>query len=157
MTRWLVASWYAFSVLGCALRQEGARSYPAYNVEGRQAEQAGCAKIEAWGKRSVKTGAGFVVALSAAGPAPCPVVVRAATLEIAGSRHDARSLPRSEFSLAPESRVFVYVPFAYDAQAAWNDGERRARLELLLDVASQRNLRVSWSFRHELPERSDGE
>ena len=101
-----------------------ARNYPAWEVRGTTHQRAGCAELAVEVVTSGKTGIGVVVTR---GYEPsCEARVDAARLRIRETVWPAQLVSRDSRDL--------YLGFAFDNEALWNDGAREGTLEL--DVAS---------------------
>ena len=151
MTRWL---WVllAVGVAGCATRREGPRAYPQWNVEPKS-KTAGCVQVHAFGKRSVKKGAGFVLRLSGLARPACRTRVVRAQLLVGGRRYDAQKFPGEAYSLDAFSELYVYVPVEFDNQEHWNAGERAGQLDVWVSAGPGAPAHVSFSMEQVVPER----
>ncbi len=128
--------------VGCVGAHEAARAYPAWRIADGQQRSVRC--FEAWlsGRRAFKSGSAFVVTLQNRQPSACQVQLVSAELVLRERRVQAVDLPRSTFRLFQGNVVRIYLPFEYDAAAAWNDGDRVGTLRLGFAGAAQRT--VTW-------------
>lgn len=101
------------------------RPVPAWTAEER-AVDFGCARLTARVVRSGKEGVGVAIDLAGAS-ATCSVSVGDVELALADEVRAAKvAMPAAR--VAPGTRLSIYVPVAFDANAAWNRGARDARL-----------------------------
>lgn len=117
------------------------RPFTAWSVSGQNMHHAGCAALEVWVSKSGKEGVGISVASQA--DEGCSVRLERATL-VVGGRRFASEATRLE---VPRGGT-VYLPFLFDNEGLWNDGERTGELELDL-VASGEHVRLVFPMKHE--------
>jgi hypothetical protein len=108
------------------------RAYPRWRfVDGPAAQvDAGCALGRAFVRMSGKTGVGLTVELRSRGD--CLVRFARAELVLDGQRAPA-TLP-AEVALRGRSLVYVWLPFEFDNNRAWNEGRRSGTFEIDLDA-----------------------
>lgn len=176
----MLGSWLRVVVLAAAALASVAtspgrrivRGFPTWRVTPEPVLGAGCATAKPWVVRSGKTGFGLAIALR---PAPaaqaCRVGIAGATLRLAGGQAvQVQGVPEVATGTAPSQ---LYLPVPFDANAAWNDGEREAVLALHLTVdgvalpPSELHLVHEWPAQHVLereptslggvPKHDDGE
>ena len=94
----------------------------------------GCAWARVHVGKSGKEGFGLVVRHEAR--RTCDVRVIAATADVGGERVAAADLPYDGPLTSSEPR-FMWVPFAFDNERAWNDGRRTGSAELVLRVGDR--------------------
>lgn len=109
------------------------RAYPRWRfVEGPAAQvDAGCALGRAFVRMSGKTGVGLTVELRSRGD--CLVRITRAELVLDDQRAPA-TLP-AEVALRGRSLVYVWLPFEFDNNRAWNEGRRTGTFEIDLEAA----------------------
>lgn len=119
-------------LIGLALAGCGGahRDYPRWTVAAAATSQSECVLAQAWIRVSGKTGVGMTVQLRSLGD--CTVRVARAELVIAGQRV-AAELPAA-LTLPGRSQAYLWLPFAFDNNQAWNDGARRGQFELVLEA-----------------------
>ncbi len=137
---------------GCATRREGSRAYPQWSVE-RRSRTAECLRVHAFGKRSVKQGAGFVLRLSGRSQTVCRARVSRAQLQVGDRRYDAKGFSSEAYSLDSSSELYVYVPVEFDNQEHWNAGETTGRLDVWVHAGEGAPERLSFSMEQVIPER----
>lgn len=93
--------------------------------------EAGCVLGRAFVRMSGKSGVGLAVELRSRGD--CRVRFARAELVLDGLRAPA-ALP-AELDLRGRSLVYVWLPFEFDNNRAWNDGRRTGTFEIDLDAA----------------------
>ncbi len=103
------------------------RNYPAWELA-TQTSRVGCAELTAWVSKSGKQGLGITLELVSIEHG-CRVEFDAAEIDVGGQRVAALSLPPALSLEAPQR---VYLPFAFDNEAAWNDGRREGQFRLAL-------------------------
>lgn len=115
-------------VFGAAVAACGGpiRAYPRWSLERDTMIDRGCVQAEAFVRMSGKTGVGMTVALRS--HETCAVRFARAELVVDGARFPAE-LPAAQ-TLPGRSLVYAWLPFAFDNDAAWNDGKRRGQFEL---------------------------
>jgi len=133
-------------------RPNSHHGYALWGVAAAGSRAVGCASAEVWVSKSGKQGLGATVSFSAADPA-CTAQIADARLLLPDGR-EVRPLASLPVTVAagalappppppppgsmapppaePERGAQVYLPFAFDNEALWNDGERHATLELRL-------------------------
>jgi hypothetical protein len=109
------------------------RAYPRWRFAGDPAPsiEAGCVLGRAFVRMSGKTGVGMTVELRSRGD--CLVRFARAELVMDGVRAPA-TLP-ADLALRGRSLVYVWLPFEFDNQQAWNAGLRTGTFEIDLDAA----------------------
>ncbi|MEZ4403065.1 MAG: hypothetical protein R3B06_23785 [Kofleriaceae bacterium] len=106
------------------------RAYPRWSFDERATGTAGCVDGEALVRVSGKAGVGVTLALRS--HRTCAVQVTRAELVLDGQRVSAE-LPPAQ-TLPGRSLVYLWLPFPFDNDAAWNAGRRRGRFEFELVV-----------------------
>lgn len=101
------------------------RPFAAWNVVGSETRVAGCARVDAWVAKSGKEGVG--IAIAARGPVGCTVRLDRATLLVGEKAIAASPLPTEV-----RAERAAYLPFLFDNEKAWNDGERAGSLEIAI-------------------------
>jgi hypothetical protein len=109
--------------------------------------KVGCAEVDVWSKRSTKTGLGVILHISVPQGSQCSVQLVTARLLLDQTLVPAPSTNR-HLLLSPHDELFVYLPFVFDNNGAWNDGLNEAELSLELDVDHKRHT-ASWSLRQD--------
>ncbi len=107
------------------------RPFTAWTVAGQNVHHAGCATLEVWVSKSGKEGVG--ISLASQADEACTVRVERATLVVGGRRFVSEA---SGLEVARGGTV--YLPFLFDNESLWNDGERTGNLELDLVAAGER-------------------
>lgn len=125
----VVAVAAAASMATPAPRYHYPRNYPVWQVESGGSFEGGCVKGEAWVAKSGKQGIGVVLELTPRGDAPCHLTLLGTRLLIGGVDRSKMGCPYT-FEVPAGGPHQAYLPFAFDNQAAWNDGHRRGVLEL---------------------------
>ena len=106
-----------------------------WSVPGQRTFAIGCARVEAWVARSGKEGIGVSIAARSDAP-DCTVLLSEAWLNLPKGAVKAVSLP-GPARLSDRERL-MYVPIAFDNEAAWNGGERTGELILRFEVGGER-------------------
>lgn len=106
------------------------RNYPRWTLDDGATTATGCVDATAFVRVSGKTGVGLTVQLRSHGD--CAVRIARAELVLGKHRH-AAELPPPQ-TLPGRSLVYVWLPFAFDNNRAWNDGKRRGQFELVLEA-----------------------
>lgn len=106
------------------------RNYPRWTIDEGTTTRTDCVEAQAFVRVSGKTGVGVAVQLKSHGD--CAVRVTRAELVIGAQRH-AAEVPQVT-TLAGRSLVYVWLPFAFDNNRAWNDGLRSGQFELQLEA-----------------------
>jgi len=101
------------------------RNYPRWETSAGE-QQVGCAQLRIWIAKTGKEGMGATVAVRG-----CDIRIERALFEIAQQRIDAQSLPAGTGEL--------YVPFAFDGNQLWNDGQRVGTLVLAIAAGDARS------------------
>lgn len=127
------------------------RNYPAWQIEGLGARQLDCAIVDLWVSKSGKQGLGVTLELTPTASS-CRVSVEEARFSADGVEERAARLPAPR---VVERRDHLYLPFAFDNEALWNDEVRDGRLDLWIRVgeASERlafRLRHVWHAAHRI-------
>ena len=117
------------------------RPFTAWTVAGQNVHHAGCAALEVWVSKSGKEGVGVSVASQA--DEACSVRVERATLAVGGRRFVSEAA-----GLEVVRGGTVYLPFLFDNEGLWNEGERTGNLELDL-VAGGERVRLVFPMKHE--------
>ena len=110
-----------------------ARNYPSWELTGNSSATFGCAQVEAWVSKSGKTGFGVSVRAAPAGAGPCTVRIAGGSIVLSDRRVVPAALDRQAHALAG-CQTQLYLPFAFDNDAAWNHGVRSGRLALEIEV-----------------------
>src|SRR5690606_15983732 len=118
------------------------RNYPVWELSGLGARKLDCVIVDAWVSKSGKQGFGVTLELTPS--APCRVGVASARFSAANLVVEAAKL---EPARTLTRREHVYLPFAFDNQALWNQAEHDAELELTLDVGERRE-RLVFRMKH---------
>ena len=106
------------------------RAYPRWMLDRDTTLDHACLAAEAFVRVSGKTGVGMTVALKSHGT--CAVRVVRAELVLDGQRVPAEVPPVPP--LPGRSLAYLWLPFPFDNNAAWNDGRRRGQFELELAI-----------------------
>jgi hypothetical protein len=117
------------------------RPFTAWTVTGENVHHAGCAALEVWVSKSGKEGVG--VSLASQSDPGCAVRVERATLVVGGRRYASEA---SGLEVARGGTV--YLPFLFDNESLWNEGERAGNLELDL-VAGGERVHLVFPMKHE--------
>jgi hypothetical protein len=125
---------FVATALACAAtsRPMTVRNYPKWQLE-KSSQHVGCAKIDAWVSKSGKEGVGINLRVASSRSDRCNVEILSGVIDVGGKRVP---LPRRPAPLNPGAPVFVYLPFPFDNERAWNEGRRTARLELRVKTSS---------------------
>jgi hypothetical protein len=107
------------------------RNYPVWETGAPTERRLDCARARLWVSKAGKEGLGVTVAVQADGEAACRVRVERALLTVGDRRIAAAALPEPA-AVAPGTTTYLYLPFAFDANAAWNHGQRDALLLVAL-------------------------
>jgi hypothetical protein len=107
------------------------REFPRWRFTQPTEVERGCLLGRSFIRMSGKTGVGMTVELRSRGD--CTVRFARAELVLDGVRAPAR-LPEP-LALRGRSLVYVWLPFEFDNEAAWNDGKRAGAFEIDLEVA----------------------
>lgn len=129
-------------------RPQTTRGYPSWRLEHLGARDVGCATVDAWVSKSGKQGVGVTLQVKAA-QAACEAQVRSASLRIGERVIPTSKLPGPLLGSAREQ--YVYLPFAFDNEALWNQGERLGKLELEISTGSETQ-HIVLAMRHVLAE-----
>jgi hypothetical protein len=125
------------------------RSYPLWKLDSGELAPAGCAELRAWVSKSGKQGVGVTLRLSPRPGAPkCDVRVVGAGLDVGRTRVAAARLPEP-VTVGAGPAQHVYLPFAFDNEAAWNRGDRSGALVLQLTVDGALLPDVRVAMKHE--------
>ena len=109
------------------------RDYPRWRLTGGADVAHDCVEATGFVRVSGKTGVGLSVQLRSR--RDCAVQITKAALVLGDRRYPAE-LPPAE-QLAGRSLVYVWLPFAFDNNAAWNDGRRSGQFEIELTANGQ--------------------
>jgi hypothetical protein len=109
------------------------RGYPAWTVAGPAKRDIGCAQVEAWISKSGKQGLGVTLRFTSATETACYVQITSARVVLAGTT--MATLTALPTAVAPPPTAYVYLPFGFDNEAAWNDRKNVAALRLGLTPA----------------------
>lgn len=109
------------------------RGYPAWVVAGPAQRDVGCAQVEAWISKSGKQGLGVTLRFTSATETSCYVQIASARVVLEGAT--IASLTALPTAVAPPPTAYVYLPFGFDNEAAWNDRKNVAKLDLALTPA----------------------
>ena len=109
------------------------RGYPAWVVAGPAQRDLGCAQVEAWISKSGKQGLGVTLRFTSATETACHVQIAGARVVLAGNTF--ASLTALPTAVAPPPTAYLYLPFGFDNEAAWNDKKNVAELKLALTPA----------------------
>jgi hypothetical protein len=123
------------------------RNFPTWETTAPERD-LGCAWATTHVGKSGKEGFGLVLRVEAR--RRCDVRVVAATADIGGERVTATELPTSG-PLTSSEPVFLWIPFPFDNEQAWNDGRRTGSAELVLRIGDRED---RWPL--PLNERYDG-
>lgn len=110
------------------------RGYPAWIVAGPANRDVGCAQVQAWISKSGKQGLGVTLRFTTPTEAACYVQITSARVVLAGNT--MATLIALPTAVAPPPTAYVYLPFAFDNEAAWNDRKNVAALQIGLKPAS---------------------
>lgn len=109
------------------------RDYPRWRLTGGTEYANDCVEATGFVRVSGKTGVGMSVQLRSR--RDCAVQVTRAELVLGDRRYPAE-LPPAQ-TLPGRSLIYLWLPFAFDNNAAWNDGRRRGQFELELTANGQ--------------------
>ena len=118
------------------------RGYPAWVVAGPAQRDIGCAQVAAWISKSGKQGIGVTLRFTSTTETSCHVQIAGARLALAGNT--IATLVALPTAVAPPPTAYVYLPFAFDNEAAWNDRKNVAELDLALTPAG--GPEVTWAI-----------
>lgn len=125
--RTIVIAWLAvLAACGGAYRE-----YPRWRFTDAAEMDSGCVLARSFIRMSGKSGVGVTVELRSRGD--CTVRFARAELVLDGVRAPA-TLPEP-VALHGRSLVYVWLPFVFDNERAWNDGKRAGTFEIELEVA----------------------
>jgi hypothetical protein len=120
------------------------RGYPEWTLS-NGVQSVGCAQVEAWVGKSGKQGVGISLALRKATNVPCSVQVAGASIVVGGERVTTK-LGRRVLALTAEDQ-YLYLPFVFDNEAAWNENRRAGSFELALETRGVQG-RLTMEMRH---------
>lgn len=118
------------------------RGYPAWIVAGPAKRDVGCGQVEAWISKSGKQGLGATLRFTSATESACYVKITGAQVALAGDT--IGTLVALPTAVAPPPAAYVYLPFGFDNEAAWND--RRNAAELRLTLAPAGGPEIAWTI-----------
>jgi hypothetical protein len=104
------------------------RGYPAWIVAGPATRDVGCARVQAWISKSGKQGLGVTLRFSTEDQRPCLVQITRADVVLAGAA--MATLTTVPTAVAPAPTSYLYLPFGFDNEAAWNEGKNLATLRI---------------------------
>jgi hypothetical protein len=134
------------------LTSEGPRFYPEWHLGERSyASIEGCATIDGWVAKSGKQGLGLVVHLVGKSPNGCSPAITGVELRMPKGAYPALRLPPPPM-LREGQELFVYVPIAFDGNAAWND-EDQHHATIAITTAPAATAPIVWPVAFELRER----
>lgn len=107
------------------------RELPRWRFTQPAETERGCVLGRGFIRMSGKTGVGVTLELRSRGD--CTVRVARAELVLDGKRAPA-TLP-APLELKGRSLVYVWLPFEFDNERAWNEGQRAGAFEIDLEVA----------------------
>ncbi|MEZ4220424.1 MAG: hypothetical protein R3B13_05790 [Polyangiaceae bacterium] len=125
------------------------RNYPSWELVHLGERDLGCARFDAYVKKSGKSGVGVVVALKPRRPG-CEATVTAAQLELPEEKVPASAA--SELGTSPKDGC-LYLAFPFDNESAWNDRQNQAQLRLTLRIEGREEslilpMRQRWNATH---------
>ncbi|MGZ3421508.1 MAG: hypothetical protein ACXVEF_10950 [Polyangiales bacterium] len=126
---------------------EGPRTYPSWARAQTVPTSVGCLRVDGWVVQSGKQGLGLTLEVSTPSDV-CPFSMRVAELDVGGERVQAKSLPASA-TLHHGQTIWVYLPFFFDGDRAWNEDRRAASLRLAFDSGETR-----WELTNTMPDRN---
>jgi hypothetical protein len=129
---------------------EGPRTYPRWARTQTSATNVGCLRLDGWVVQSGKQGMGMTLEASTQSDA-CPFAMRVAELDVGGERVSATSVPPAT-TLHRGQTVWIYLPFVFDGDRAWNDSRRTANVRLAFDGGETR-----WQLENVMPDRTNCE
>jgi hypothetical protein len=127
------------------------RRFPEWHVTTNSTTTVGCALLESWVSRTVKTGVGLSLELTGTHGA-CELSLLHAALH--GVGRPVEGSPFAPIIVREGERSQTYLPFVFDANAAWNAGVREVELELVLAVDGRPqpplrlHLQIHWPSPH---------
>ena len=138
------------AALACAATSPArmSRNYPMWRVDSAQASQ-GCARITPAVSKSGKSGVGLTLAVRGLGPEICRVQIDLAALNlVAGSAADGQAVRAVRARPAENSAdrsvdvsegqvAYLYLPFLFDNNRAWNEGLRGGYFQIRLAIGGQ--------------------
>lgn len=122
------------------------RGYPAWTAVGASTRAVGCAHVQAWISKSGKQGFGVTLRFSTDDQVPCPVQITGARVVLAGET--IATLATLPAVATPPPTAYVYLPFGFDNEAAWNDRKSAAELQLVLSPAGGPEIPWAISLEH---------
>jgi len=123
------------------------RNYPAWELTSGQAKVQGCADAIAWVSKSGKSGVGLTIEIRTRGP--CRVRISRAVLVLADGKEVAGQVKEPADAAGGVGDRYLYLPFLFDNNEAWNRGVRQGRFDLTL-VVEERSTRWSLDAVHRM-------
>ncbi len=108
------------------------RPFTTWQTVSTNSRAAGCARIDLWVSKSGKEGVGISLAVRFP-QAPCDVRLTRAALRVGSKTFAPLALPGTLSAEAP-----AYIPFVFDNEALWNEGQRGGELEVEVVAAGER-------------------
>jgi hypothetical protein len=112
------------------------RNYPYWRACKPAVRQIGAVDARLWVSKSGKQGVGVTVRLLGSESAPVAVRIARAELRVAGGPtvgYDGAPA----LTLSPGESRYLYLPFSFDNERAWNEGRRCALLRLQIQVGAK--------------------
>lgn len=135
------------------------RDYALWKLSSEDTRRLGPLSLTPWISVSGKIGLGLSLCVESHEQQPLELAVESATLVVArgpqqaqrgqGRQVTLRERPKPT-TLKPGQAVWLYLPLAFDNNAAWNEGQREAALSLTLKAGEQR-LQHRMTLQHRRP------
>lgn len=109
------------------------RNFPMWSLHTLGSRRLLCVELDAYVKKSGKTGVGLVLALRPVA-ASCNVELESASLDIGGEHVAASALPSPQ---RLHAATYLYLAFPFDNEAAWNAGRNDGALRLRLRAGAR--------------------
>ncbi len=109
------------------------RNFPMWSMHTLGSRTLSCVELDAYVKKSGKTGVGIVLALRPVAP-KCSVELEAASLDIGGEPVAVSTLPAAQ---EVRAATYLYLAFPFDNEAAWNAGRNDGALRLRLRAGAR--------------------
>src|SRR5262249_31073787 len=103
-------------------------AYPAWAPSEPVRWNFECASVELRVAKSGKEGAGVVLEARTSAPS-CALRVEKARMVLGSRPVDSTGLPTT-FTVVADHPTFVWLPFRFDGDAAWNSGDRKALIQM---------------------------
>jgi hypothetical protein len=118
----------AFASLGTS-QMRMSREFPGWEFRAPSTRRLGCAQVQAWVAKSGKQGLGLMLELRNPAEQSCSLTLADARLRVGPLV--VLGVQQRPFLLQRGAVQQLYVPFEFDNEALWNDGQHSGSLQLL--------------------------